>query len=162
MGSRGVASPLTSTLGGRELLTSCPGNFTMRKEPWDPLIRRLVGLQSQSVCFEEIFAPVRNQTLDCAAHSLITIYIAVLAPSPDMILFIIFIVVFDLSSSLLAVMADPVSLTMSPVHSEVFDWYRSSLCRRCGELLLCLNRDFWRRSTFFLVKVFVMALFLSF
>lgn len=120
--------PLTSTLGGGELLTACPGNFTMRKEPWDPLIRRLVGLQSQSVCFEEIlFAPVRNQTLDCAAHSLITIYIAALAPSPDMTFFIIFIVVFDLSSSFLAVMADPVSLTMSPVHSEVFDWYRSSL-----------------------------------
>jgi hypothetical protein len=100
----------------------------MRKEPWDPLIRRLVELQSQSVCFEEIlFAPVRNQTLDCAAHSLITIYIAALAPSPDMTFFIIFIVVFDLSSSFLAVMADPVSLTMSPVHSEVFDWYRSSL-----------------------------------
>jgi hypothetical protein len=66
-----------------------------------------------------------------------------------MTLFIIFIVVFDLSSSFLAVMADPVSLTMSPVHSEVFDWYHSSLCRRCGEFQLCLNRDFWRWSMVF-------------
>ena len=99
--------PLTSTLGGGELLTSCPGNFTLRKEPWDPLIRRLKGLQSQFVCFGEIFfAPVRNQTLDFTAHSLITICIAILAPSPDVTLFIIFIVVFDLSSSFLAVMAD--------------------------------------------------------
>lgn len=125
--------PLTSTLGGGELLTSCPGIFTLRKEPWDPLIRRLDGLQSQSVCFGEIFfAPVRNQILDCTAHSLITIYIPIPAPSPYITLFIIFIVVFDLSSSFLAVMADPVSLTTSPVHSEVLDWYRSNLCRSCG------------------------------
>lgn len=96
-----------------------------------------------SLCFGEIFfAPVRNQTLDCTAHSLITIYIAILVPNPDITLFIIFIVVFDMSSSFLAVMADPISL-MSSVHSEVFDWCRSSLCRRCGEVLVHLNRDFW-------------------
>ena len=99
--------PLTSTLGGGELLTSCPGNFTLRKEPWDPLIRRLDGLQRQSVCFGEIFfAPVRYQTLDCTAHNLITICVAILVSSPDITLFTIFIVVFDLSSSFLAVMAD--------------------------------------------------------
>jgi len=105
---------------------------------------------------EIFFAPVRNQTLDCTAHSLITIYVAIVAPSPNITLFVIFIVVFDLSSSFLAVMADLVSLTTSPVHSDVFDWYHSSLCRSRGKLLVCLNRDFWRWSTAFLFEKFML------
>jgi hypothetical protein len=59
--------------------------------------------------------------------------------------------VFDLSLSFLAVMADPVSLTTSPVHSEVFDLNR----RSCGELLVCLNRDFWRWNTVFFYYFFL-------
>jgi len=137
-----------------------PWQLYLEKEPWDPLIRRLDGLQGQSVCFGDIFTPIRNQTLDCTALSLITIYVAILAPSPDITLFIIFIVVFDLSSSfLLTVMADLVSLTTSPVHSDVFDWYHSSLCRSRGELLVCLNRDFWRWSTAFLFEKFMLRLY---
>jgi hypothetical protein len=96
---------------------------------------------------EKVFAPVRNQTLDCTAHSLITIDLPSLVPSPDITIFVVYIVVFELTSSFLAIMAAPVSVTTCPVHSEVFDCYHSSLCRSCRGLLVCLNRDFWRQST---------------
>ena len=150
MGSRGVASlTLNLNTGWMWVVNFMPWQLYPEERTLGPTDLE-AGWTPEPVCFGEMFfALVRNQTLDCAAHNLITIYIAVLASSPDITLFIIFIVVFDLSLSFLAVMADPVSLTTSPVHSEVFDWNRNSLCRSCGELLVHLNRDFWRWSTGF-------------
>jgi len=71
--SKGIA-PLILNLVTRQwcVVTSCLSHFTPRKEPWNPLNRRLVGPQTQSGHFEEgkkYLAPSRIQTPDCPAHS---------------------------------------------------------------------------------------------